>query len=57
MKQREEKIPPPGKIRLPEAAARLVQLYEAMDKKDEAAKWRKEQEATRAAPKKPEKQP
>jgi len=57
MKQREKTIPPQGKDRLPEAVDRLVQLYEAMDKKDEAAKWRKEQEATRAAPKKPEKQP
>ena len=35
----------PGKIRLHEAVERLVQLYEATDKKDEAAKWRKELEA------------
>ena len=27
-----------------EAIERLVQLYEALDKKDEAAKWRKELE-------------
>jgi hypothetical protein len=27
----------------------LVQLYEAMDKKEEAAKWRKELEASKAA--------
>jgi serine/threonine protein kinase len=44
MKQREETIPPPGKVRLPEAAERLVQLYEATDKKDETARWRSEQE-------------
>ena len=42
MKQREAKIPPPGKVRLTEALERLVQLYEALEKKDEAAKWRKE---------------
>jgi hypothetical protein len=42
MKEREKTIPPQGKPRLPEAAERLVQLYEATGKKDEAAKWRKE---------------
>jgi eukaryotic-like serine/threonine-protein kinase len=40
LKQREKKLPPPGKIRLTEAAARLVQLYEAWGKPAEAAKWR-----------------
>jgi hypothetical protein len=29
----------------PARSRRLVQLYEATDKKDEAAKWRKELEA------------
>jgi hypothetical protein len=48
MKEREKTIPPPGKARLPEAAERLAQLYEATGKKDEAAKWRKELEALRA---------
>ncbi len=43
MKQREAKIPPQGKDRLPEAIERLVQLYEATGKKDDAAKWRLEQ--------------
>ncbi len=57
MKQREKTIPPPGKVRIPEAVERLVQLYEAMDKKDDAAKWRKELESIKAAQKKPEKQP
>jgi hypothetical protein len=42
MKQREKTIPEQGKIRLPEAVERLVQLYEATGKTDEAAKWRKE---------------
>ncbi len=42
MKQREETIPPQGKPRLPEAVERLVQLYDAWGKPDEAEKWRKE---------------
>jgi hypothetical protein len=54
MKQPEAKIPPLGKVRLSEAIECLVQLYEAMDKKDEAAKWRKELEMTKTAQKKPE---
>ena len=45
MKQREKTIPPQGKVRIPEAIERLVQLYEAMGKKDDAAKWRKELES------------
>jgi WD40 repeat protein/serine/threonine protein kinase len=45
MKERENTIPPVGKDRLPEAVERLVQLYEATAKKDEAAKWRREVEA------------
>ena len=40
-----------------EAVGQLVQLYEATGKKDEAAKWRKELEAARAAQKKPEPKP
>ena len=55
MKQREKAIPPQGKVRIPEAIERLVQLYEALDKKDDAAKWRKELETTKAAQKQPEK--
>jgi tetratricopeptide (TPR) repeat protein len=54
MKKREAKIPPPARPRLREAAERLVQLYEATGKKDEAARWRKELSALPAA-KKPEK--
>ena len=45
MKQREKTIPPQGSTRIPEALERLVQLYEATGKQDEAAKWRKELEA------------
>jgi serine/threonine protein kinase len=51
MKQRERLIPPQGKVRLVEALERLVQLYEATDKKDDAEKWRKELADTRAAQK------
>jgi WD40 repeat protein/serine/threonine protein kinase len=57
MKQREKTIPPAGKLRLKQAVERLVQLNEETNKKDEAAKWRKELEAIQAADKKPEKQP
>jgi eukaryotic-like serine/threonine-protein kinase len=57
MKKQEAKIPAQGKIRIPEAIGRLVQLYEATDKKDDAAKWRKELESIKAAQKKTEKQP
>jgi hypothetical protein len=53
MKQREKTIPPQGQIRVTEAVERLVQLYEAMGKKDDAAKWRKELDATKAAQKTP----
>ncbi len=41
IKQREAKIPPQGKVRLTEAVDRLVRLYDAWGKPDEAAKWRK----------------
>ena len=40
MKDREEKIPPAAKTRLPEAIRRLVDLYTAWEKPEEAAKWR-----------------
>ena len=51
MKQREATIPANAKIRLTDALNRLVQLYEAMDKKDEAAKWRKVCENAKSAEK------
>jgi len=48
MKKQEAKIPPQGKVRLTEAVERLVQLYEATDKKEEAAKWRQDLEARKS---------
>jgi hypothetical protein len=55
MKQREDKIPPVGKIRLTEALERLVQLYDATEQKEKAAEWRKKLETRREADKKAEK--
>ncbi len=49
MKQREAKIPLPEKVRLTAALEWLVQLYEAVEKKDQSAKWRKELEAIKSA--------
>jgi hypothetical protein len=45
-----------GKDRLPEAVERLVQLYEATGKKDEAAKWHTEL-LSLEQPAKPQKEP
>ncbi len=42
MKKREKTIPPQGSNRIREAIDRLVQLYVATGKKDDAAKWRSE---------------
>jgi serine/threonine protein kinase len=53
MKAREAKIRPRSKVCLTEALERLVQLYEAVDKKDEAVKWRKQLEERKAARNKP----
>jgi tRNA A-37 threonylcarbamoyl transferase component Bud32 len=47
MKQREAKIPVQYKARLTEALERLVQLYDAWGKKDQAEKWRRELETAR----------
>jgi hypothetical protein len=49
MKQRAAKIPENRKITLTDALKRLVQLYDAWGKKDEADKWRKELEEARTA--------
>jgi len=57
MKKREARIPAQGKIRLTEALERLVQLYEATNKKGAAAEWRKELDAIKAAQRQTEKQP
>jgi hypothetical protein len=51
MRDREEKIPAPGKPRLTEALQRLVQLYTALEKPDDAAKWQKELDARKEAAK------
>ena len=56
LRQTEAQIPPQvNDSRLSDALERLVQLYDAWGKPDEAAKWRKELEAARAAdrPEKP----
>jgi eukaryotic-like serine/threonine-protein kinase len=42
MKQRADKIPPQGKIRLAEALDRLIELAEATDTPDDARKWKDE---------------
>jgi hypothetical protein len=42
MREREAKIPPPGRVRLPEAAAGLIELYEMTGKPAEAEKWQAE---------------
>jgi tetratricopeptide (TPR) repeat protein len=57
MKQREANIPPPGRPRLTEAVERLVQLYEALGKKDDAARWTKEWDAIKLTQKKAETKP
>jgi eukaryotic-like serine/threonine-protein kinase len=57
MKRREATIPPHLKLRLTEALERLVQLYDATNKPDEASRWRKELNATKAAGKPSEKKP
>jgi tetratricopeptide (TPR) repeat protein len=49
MKRREATMPPQARDLLPEALERLVQLYEATGKPDEAARWRKEHEARKTA--------
>jgi eukaryotic-like serine/threonine-protein kinase len=51
MQQREASIPPEGKARLPEAVQRLVDLYTALSKPDEAAKWQEKLTALESAAK------
>jgi eukaryotic-like serine/threonine-protein kinase len=57
MKQREATIPLTARARLAEAVERLAQLCEAQDKTVEAARWRTEFEAVKAAQQKTGKQP
>jgi hypothetical protein len=40
LKAREANLPPPAKPRLPEAAQRVVRLYESWGKPEKAAEWR-----------------
>jgi TolA-binding protein len=40
MKAREKTIPPQGSTRIPEALDRLVELYTALEKPDEAVRYR-----------------
>jgi eukaryotic-like serine/threonine-protein kinase len=42
LKQREKTIPPPGKVRLPEALDRLIELYTATNRPDEVKKLQAE---------------
>jgi eukaryotic-like serine/threonine-protein kinase len=49
MKQRQKMSPPQGKARMIEAGERLVRQYEATNKKDEAAKWRKDLDAIKSS--------
>jgi tetratricopeptide (TPR) repeat protein len=47
IKEREAQIPSDGAARLTEAGERLVKLYEAWSKPEQAAKWRKELAASK----------
>jgi tetratricopeptide (TPR) repeat protein len=51
MKAREKAIPPPAKARLTEALERLVRLYEAWGKPEQAEPWRRQLEQAKASPK------
>jgi hypothetical protein len=43
LREHAEQIPPPVRqLRLTEALERLVKLYEALEKGEDAARWRKE---------------
>jgi tetratricopeptide (TPR) repeat protein/tRNA A-37 threonylcarbamoyl transferase component Bud32 len=45
MEKRQAKIPFPDKVYLKEALERVIQLYEATDRKDQAEKWRQKRAA------------
>jgi tetratricopeptide (TPR) repeat protein len=49
LKERQQAIPPQSRECVAEAVGRLVALYDAWGKPGEAAKWRKERDAARAA--------
>src|SRR5262249_40891842 len=52
MREREARIPVPGRFRLMDALERLVQLYETTGQKEQAAAWRTKLETSREADKK-----
>jgi hypothetical protein len=54
LKRRQAQIPPQDKDRLTDALRRLVRLYEARGKPDEAARWRQELDAAQAPERPPE---
>ncbi len=51
MQKRGDKIPPPAKVHLAEAAERLVRLYDALNRPDKAGEWREKEKAAKAAAK------
>jgi serine/threonine protein kinase len=53
MKKRESQIPPLGRPRLAEAVERLVQLYEATGRDEQAAAWRKKRDEIKKPPANP----
>jgi tetratricopeptide (TPR) repeat protein len=53
LKAKAKEIPSHGRMRLPEAAERLVRLYEDWGKPTEAARWKKELESLRPPKAKP----
>jgi tetratricopeptide (TPR) repeat protein len=57
MKKRQASIPPQARPRLAEAVERLVQLYEALGKKDEVARWTRERQALQTPARKAESKP
>jgi hypothetical protein len=54
MKKRAAKIPIEGKPRLAEALERLVRLYDAWGKPDQATRWRRELGSEKADAKPPD---
>ena len=50
LKDRENKLPPSLKPSVPEAAERIVQLYEAWGKTEKASEWRKKLSSSSPSP-------
>jgi hypothetical protein len=50
MRQLADQIPPLAGTRIPEALDRLVELYTAWDKPEQAAEWRKKRDEATATP-------